>query len=240
MTEIKYIGKCLVVEKESEKILVVGDLHLGYGESIRKGGVFVPVDIFGEVINDLDAIFERVGKIDEVVLLGDVKHEFGRIMREEWREIGEAMNYLRRKAKKIIVIKGNHDPVINSIVKDLKNIELVDYYIKGETCFLHGDRDFPEIHEKGVRKWVMGHVHPAVVIEEEGGSKKEKYKCFLEGVHRGRKIIIVPSFFPLVEGSDPRYFSFGLVWDFKLENFNVKIIDGSSLDVLDFGKLKNL
>ena len=29
---IKYIGKCLLVVENSEKILVIGDLHLGFEE----------------------------------------------------------------------------------------------------------------------------------------------------------------------------------------------------------------
>jgi uncharacterized protein len=102
---------------------------------------------------------------------------------------------------------------------------------------VHGNRDFPEIHEKRVKVWVMGHAHPAVKLSD--GVKAEKYKCFLEGRFKGKKIIILPSFFPLVEGSDPREIYTGLAWNFKIEKFKVRAV-GESLEVLDFGELRKI
>jgi metallophosphoesterase superfamily enzyme len=69
--------------------------------------------------------------------------------------------------------------------------------------------------------------------------KEEKYKCFLEGKWRKRKIIIVPSFAEHREGSDPRDFSLNLAWDFDVERFRVWIIGGQE-EVLDFGVLGKL
>ena len=52
-------------------------------------------------------------------------------------------------------------------------------------------------------------------------------------------MLLVPSFFPLIAGTDAREFDLGFVWNFNLKNFDVKVV-GEKLQVLDFGKLKDL
>ncbi len=47
---------------------------------------------------------------------------------------------------------------------------------------------------------VAGHRHPAVVLGDR--YKTERYKCFLVGKYKKKKIIVLPSFFPFVEGSE--------------------------------------
>ena len=71
MTKINYIGKTLLIETEKKKILVIGDLHLGYEEALNKTGVFVSRKLFDEVIEEFDKIFEFIGnKYGEKELAG--------------------------------------------------------------------------------------------------------------------------------------------------------------------------
>jgi len=239
MTKIEYFGKSLLIDK---KIAVVGDLHLGFEQVMRDSGIFVLVDIVNEIKSDIENLFNEIGNVEKVVLLGDLKHEFGKISMDERKEIGEIMNLLRRKSKEIIVIKGNHDVITNYLIDELKNVEFVDYYLYGDKnkiAFVHGDKDFPEINDKDVKNWVMGHGHPAIVLEH--GPKKEKYKCFLEGKFKDKKIIVVPSFFSFNEGTDVLGgYSLGLAWDFDFNKFDIKIVQEDSLKILDFGKLKKI
>ncbi len=235
-TKIEYIGKCLLIEENRRKILVVGDLHLGYEEILNKTGVFVSRKIFEEIIKELDEVFLKIGQIDEVILLGDVKDDFGSIMKQEWKQVGDLVEYLGKKSERVIVVKGNHDKIIEPLLKN-KGVELKDYYVFEDFCFLHGDRDFPEIYDKNIKYWIIGHGHPAVKLSDN--TKVEKFKCYLEGDYKKKKIIIVPSFFEGNLGSDPRENDLGFVWKFNLDKFNVKII-GKNLEVLDFGKLGKL
>jgi len=74
MTEIEYIGKCLLVEiDEGKKILIVGDLHLGYEEALNKTGVFMSRKMFDEMINEFDQIFQRIKEIRRGVMLRIIK-----------------------------------------------------------------------------------------------------------------------------------------------------------------------
>jgi putative SbcD/Mre11-related phosphoesterase len=237
---MEFIGKCLLVEEKSKRILVVGDLHLGWEESLNRTGVFVSRKLFDEMIEYLDRVFYKTGRVDEVVLLGDVKHEFGTIMGQEWKDVKSLFDFLLEKCGKVVIVKGNHDVILEPIVRSYEKVELKDYYIEKSVCFMHGDKDFVEIYSKGIKTWVLGHGHPAVKLSEKVGAKVEKYKCFLVGNFKRREIVIVPSFFEGNLGSDPRENGLGLAWNFDLDKFNVKIVGEDGLEVLDFGKLGKL
>lgn len=230
---IEFVGKCLVVGGE---ILVIGDLHLGYVEALRRSGIHLPAKLFEVVEKDLLEILSRTGKMKKIILLGDVKHAIGSILGEERKDFRKLFNLLSQYSTEIVLIKGNHDVLLQPILEEY-SIKLVDFYTYDGIAFVHGNKDFPELHSKDVGLWVMGHAHPAVTLRE--GVKFETYKCFLSGKYKSKNIIIVPSFFPFVEGTDPRSREFNLPWEFNLNSFNVNIV-GEGLEVLEFGKLKTI
>ncbi len=231
--ELRHIGKCLLIEERGKKILVIGDLHLGMEGALRESGVFVKMNMLKEMFKELDGVFEKSGKVDEVVLLGDIKHYFGKILKEEWKEVLDLFSYLKEKCKKIIVIKGNHDVLIEPIAKKAK-IVVKKMYILGKYCFIHGDKNYEEIWDNKIEYIVIGHGHPAVKLRE--AAKTEKYKCFLEGKYGGKTFIMLPSFSEYSIGSDPRENEVITAWELPFEKFNVFVI-GEKLEALDFGKL---
>ncbi|MDO8508357.1 MAG: metallophosphoesterase [Nanoarchaeota archaeon] len=240
MDKVEYLGKCLCINANGKKLLIVGDLHLGYEEVLNEGGVFVTREMFKEMISYFDRVFERVGKVEYVILLGDVKHDFGRILRQEQNDLLMLFGYLEGKLNKggeIVIVKGNHDKIVEPIANSA-GVRVSDYFTIGEYCFIHGDRELVGILDDGIRFWIMGHGHPAIRLSD--GIKVEKYKCFLIGQYKGKEIIIVPSFLEYNEGSDPRENDLGMAWDFNYNRFNVKIVNSESLEVLDFGKLGKL
>lgn len=238
MSEIQYIGKCcLVTGADRSRTLVIGDLHFGYEEVLNRAGVYVSRQMFGEMMKDMEAIFSRVGSVERVVLLGDVKHDFGTIVRQEWKELRAFFTYLEKYCREIIVVQGNHDMLLGPVVRDIPRLTLTDFYLVDGICFAHGDVAFPRMNEGDITTWILGHGHPAILLRE--GVKQEKYKCFFVGMYTGKKVIIVPSFFSPTEGSDPRQNDLGMAWPFAYEKFQVKVV-GEDLDVLDFGKLGNL
>ncbi len=183
---------------------------------------------------------KRLG-VKEIVILGDLKHEFSQASSQEWKEVLDLLAYLKEKCGKIILIKGNHDNYLINIAKK-QGIKVVDYYIKKvgkeKICFLHGHRLFDRCLDKDIKSMIMGHMHPAVSIRKH--AKEEKYKCFLAGKWKNKEVVILPSFFPLVEGADVSISDTNLDkrFDFKLSGFEVYVPAG--LEVLNFGKLKGV
>ncbi len=226
---IEYVGKSILIDKE---VLVISDLHLGYGEVLRRNGVLVPTNYYTIILQEFETIFSHVGYVNEVVILGDLKHEIGHILRDERDEVRKLFVFLAERCNKITIVKGNHDVMLEYMVFNEKT-KIVDFYTWKGYVFIHGDRDFPEIYVKEIHTWLLGHLHPAVSLRE--GTKEEKYKCFLVGSYDKKKIIIMPSFFPVNEGTDPRDTGMDIPWRFAFRKFEVKIVEG--LFVLDFGLL---
>lgn len=232
---ISFLGKFLLIEEDEKKVLVVGDLHVGYERELNKGGIDVSGKLQEELISEFENVFTKTGKITMVVLLGDVKHYFGRNVREEWFGLRTIFTYLKKKSEKVIIIRGNHDTYLMPLASK-ENIEVKDIWKWRKYCFIHGDKDFEELYDKEVGVWIMGHVHPAIFLHE--GVKQEKYKCYLIGRYEGKEVIILPSFFSGIEGSDVRERVIPLPWKFNWGYFTVKVVE--KLRVLDFGLLKRI
>ena len=222
-------------------------MHIGYEESLNKKGILVPRQQFKQMAVELKEIFKGLEKkdnikIDEIVVLGDLKHEFGEISKQEGHETIEILDFFEKnlgKNGKIILVKGNHDTILEPIARK-KKIEIKDFYVLDGICFLHGDRIFPEALDKKIKMLVLGHRHPAVTLFDK--YKKEKYKCFLVGKWKRKRIIILPSFLPFIEGSDiigegcNRMF----VSEKELKKFFRVRVVGENGKVYDFGKLNGL
>ncbi len=141
------------------------------------------------------------------------------------------LDYLSSKCEEVIIIQGNHDPIIKPIAEK-KNIKVVGLLEVGDSLIVHGD----EIVETKLKRIIVGHEHPAITVVE--GSKREKYKCFLKGKFKGKEIIVVPSFNPLLEGTDVLQGKVLSPFLKKLEEFEVFIV--SEGEAFGFGKVKDL
>src|SRR3989344_5995417 len=222
-TEI--VGKALFFPEKG--ILAIADLHIGYEGMLNEKGVMVPRVQFKEMMDDLKKVLDEIeksnGKIKEVVILGDLKHDFKRISMQEWKDVSSILDFLKKHAEKIIIARG-------------RDIELKDFYIREDICFVHGHRMFAECLDRKIKTIVMGHRHPALVLKDK--TKSEGYKCFLSGKWKGRQVIIMPSFFPLVEGTDiSADFENKLAFNLNLKNFKVYAVGDK---VYGFGVLKRL
>mgnify|MGYP001574584138 CR=1 FL=1 len=78
-------------------------------------------------------------------------------------------------------------------------------------------------------------MHPAISIAKN--VKKEIYKCFLVGKYKDKEIVILPSFFPLIEGADVNIEDTNLAFKLNLRGFEVYVVGDK---VYDFGKLSKV
>ena len=195
----KPIGLGLFFEKE--KLLAITDLHLGYEEMLNKQGVFVPRTNFEAVKKRLRGMLKETGKLNIIVILGDLKHEFGTISKQEWREVIEMLQFLQRKCKKIVLLKGNHDKILGPLA-EWEGIQIQEeLYITGlGVLFLHGDKIPISENFKKAKTIVIGHEHPAVRLRD--AVKGEAFKCFLKGKFKGKNLIVLPSLNSISTGSN--------------------------------------
>ena len=227
---IKIVDLGLYIEKE--KVLIISDLQLGYEESMNRKGFFIPRTQLGLIKKRLEKIFEKISP-SIVIINGDLKHEFGTINKQEWDDSLSIIDYLQKKCGKVILIKGNHDLILGPIAKK-GNIDLVEYYVIGDICILHGHKIL--LNSLNHKVLIIGHEHPAISLKED--AKKEKYKCFLKGKYDNKILIVMPSFNMLNEGSDVLNESYlSPFLNDKINNFDVYIVEDK---IYKFGKIKNL
>lgn len=182
------------------KLLAVSDFHIGYEEALNKQGILIPRFQFQETVQRLEKILKSV-HAETIVICGDLKHEFGRISETEWRQTLKVLDLMNKYCKKIILLKGNHDTILEPI-STKRNLEIKEYYVAGGCLFLHGDK-LPEkygIQLKEIKAIIIGHEHPALGLKER--ARVERYKCFLKGSYKRKQLIVLPSFNLVVEGSD--------------------------------------
>ncbi len=244
-----FIGKTLFFPLE--KILAVGDLHLGYEEYLRTRGLDVPIRQFEEVAEELGKTMKYIkakyGRIEQVIFLGDVKHHFGYIASEK-EEIKKLLSFLLKagiEEKNVIFIRGNHE-------KNDKSGKFFDFYIAKDIAFVHGHREFPEIYAKEINLVVMGHLHPTVTLSDKMKIKREKYKCFLAGRYKKKDFVVLPSFISATEGvslnefADEMGYDMSIIPNSELGNFEAYAVSesgnaGSGKEgALNFGKLKDI
>lgn len=229
-------AKILDLALEVEDHLIITDLHLGYEEALNYQGIMIPKFQYPKIIKRMEEIHSR-SDCSHIIINGDLKHEFGKISRQEWKETLKFVDYLKERFQEIILIKGNHDPLTPIIAKKT-GLDVYPSYSTGNFLIMHGDMipsDWDKIQEENL---VIGHEHPSVGIRS--GERVEKIKCFLAGDFRGKKIIVMPSFNFITEGSDVLHekilspflkeTKWGEIEVFAVENF----------ENFYFGKIKDL
>jgi len=261
LPNIEIIGLALY----ADSTLIIADIHIGYEEVLNKQGVLVPRLQFEDIVKGIESIFKKLkkDKIERIIINGDLKHEFGAISEQEWRNTLKFLDLLAKHCKGIILIKGNHDTILGPIARK-RNVKVLDYYIidcnmnksnnelrindntlkikknqknnTSKALIIHGDG----IPEKKILDQVdtiiIGHEHPAISLKE--GPRIESYKCFLKGRFKGKNLIVQPSFNPIIEGTDIlRDKILSPFLKQNLDNFDVYVVED---EVYDFGKLRNL
>jgi hypothetical protein len=237
-----FLGKSIFFPTEG--ILAIGDLHLGFEYSLQQSGILVPEQQIKEIKEELKNIFEEIKKkklkLKKIVFIGDIKHSFS----YKWKEknyFNDLIKFLKEylPEKNIILIKGNHDTIDYSFGDKLK-----DYFIYKNLAFCHGHKLFPEVFKGKINTIIMGHLHPSIILSDKKDIKREKYKCFLVGKFKNKKIIILPSFLATIEGTtinslDYEYQDyFSIIPRKNLLNFNVFVV--GEKETYNFGKIKNL
>lgn len=222
-----------------ERVLIISDLHIGYEEALNKEGILVPRQQFKLTKALLERMLSSLPTKPEAIMInGDLKHEFGKISEQEWRETLKVLDILTSHAGKVVLVKGNHDTILEPIARK-REISIVDFYFpdkKKELCITHGHKIWKDKEFLKAKTIIIGNEHPSISIRE--GAKSELYKCFLVGKWRRKNLIVMPSLLPIIEGTDVRKEKLLSPYLHRpLKNFEVFIVGDK---VYRFGKLGDL
>ncbi|HTY52869.1 MAG TPA: metallophosphoesterase [Methanomicrobiales archaeon] len=155
-------GPALVVEN-TERVLVIADLHIGIESDLDLHGVHIPSQTRGRLDRVIACIEE--GKPALVLLLGDVKHSVPLTSRQEYREIPGLLQEIRSRAT-LKVVPGNHDGGIERFLQKGELLPMKGALIDG-VGYLHG-HTYPDPALLG-HLLVIGHHHPMVTLRDEVG-----------------------------------------------------------------------
>ncbi|WP_304065420.1 ligase-associated DNA damage response endonuclease PdeM [Pedobacter glucosidilyticus] len=159
------------------RTLLLADVHLGKGGHFRKSGIPIPKQLAQEDLATLSDLIDK-HQPETIIFLGDLFHsDFNQDWEwfQLWRELH--LNI------KLILVKGNHDILPDTLYKQL-DITVVKDYNLGFLLFLH---DLPK--EKSNKFILYGHLHPGITISGKG-KQKISLPCFYFKENEG----ILPAF----------------------------------------------
>ena len=155
-------GPALLV-KNTKKILVIADLHLGIESDLEFHGIHFRSRSRQRQQKAIACIEET--SPDLVLLLGDVKHSIPGTTRQEYHELPTLLGALRALAP-LRVMPGNHDIGIERFLHEGELLQKEGEIIDG-TGFMHG-HTYPSPALSG-HLIICGHHHPQVYLQDEVG-----------------------------------------------------------------------
>ncbi len=187
-----------------EKLLVIGDLHIGREQKLAEQGMFF--ENFGKTTGRRIAELYGMKKAKGAVLLGDVKDSITYPSKEEHDELLAFFYELRELH--VMIAMGNHDAHLKEIIdRSGYGIKTAREILIGRYAFMHGNA-LPS--EEAMRKGYMIIAHGHIAAEEHG----EKRKIFLvakigrgaesqyENFNKSIKLVVVPAFSSTIIGSE--------------------------------------
>lgn len=219
-----------------DNYLIISDIHIGYEGALNREGIMVPRFQYKKILERMNDIIQKYDP-KKVIVNGDLKHEFGRITRQEWQESKDFIEFLKTNFEEIILIKGNHDN-FTKFIAEKTGLEVYESYKLGGYVIMHGDKLPDEKTLNNSETIIIGHEHPCIGIRN--GERLEKIKCYLKGNYKGKNLIVMPSFNFVSEGSDILHEKTlsPLLKNVKTDKFGVYGVE--NFEVLYFGHIKNI
>lgn len=227
-----------------KRILVIGDIHIGFEDFFLDKKTNQKNNSIEKTINEIKKIILEIKKrkyiVEKIIFLGDICDSF-RSNKERKKDFLKLFNFLKNyfSEKNIIFIKGNHDFFDPTPKKNIKK-----YHIEKEILFIHGDKKISNIKQNKIKIIFSAHLHPFLYVEKNKNLKKGFYKCFLKGTYKNKKIIILPSFFELIEGTPLNEYDYFYIESFsflpKKDILDFEIFVFEKDKIFQLGKVKDL
>lgn len=228
------IGRKVMALKErallmpAEGLLAVADLHLGYEGLLQQKGVSIPRRQKSIMLEMFARVLDKHSP-ETILVNGDLKHNFSRNLDDEWMEVKDVLRFLTDRVK-LVVVRGNHDNYLSTILGDM-GIQLRKSYRAGGYTFTHGHWN---VKTKGAV--VIGHEHPAIKLRDSVGATVS-----LPAFVVGMDIIVLPAMSPLAIGVDvsSRPYLSPILNSKDIRDARVIGVDDKD-GLLDFGRVRRL
>lgn len=230
-----------------KRILIVADLHIGIEAELRESGINIPSQTEKMALHLLELCKEH--DIDDVVIVGDVKHNVPLTSRQEYYEIPGIFERLKEQVSEVHITKGNHDGKLENYLPKWVEIHGTKGFIHRNCGFFHG-HTWPSKEVMACKHVVIAHQHPTIQFVETLGERDSR-QCWvkakfieeaLEDLYpkSSPELIILPTFNDLLGGIalNTEDKLLGPIMTNNLvdmENSDIYLLDGAFL-----GKLKDL
>ncbi|UCD02782.1 MAG: metallophosphoesterase [Candidatus Aenigmatarchaeota archaeon] len=232
------------------KTLVIADLHLGVEYDFKKSGIKMPSQA-GKLTESLDQLVKET-KAQQLVVLGDIKHEVPGTSFQELREIPEFFRHFSDRME-VHVVLGNHDGGVERILPKSVNIRESVGFPAGEVYLSHG-HTWPDPTFLTCKHIIAGHRHPVFEFRDRMGYRfieqvwlrGDLDAATIEGKYKNvpgnlPEVILIPAFNPLIRGGHPlnkkeeesykRYMG-PLINSIKYDGARLYMLDGTYLGTL--------
>jgi len=159
----------LLLKTRKGRVLVVSDLHLGFEKNLASKGINLPTQST-RILHSLCKVIKRV-RADKIIIVGDIKHGVAKILPYEWIDIPQFFEQLLKEVKEILLIPGNHDAGLASLVPPEVNIApsrglLIED--KRKIYLMHG-HTWPSVEAFNSDIIIMGHQHLTLDLTDDSG-----------------------------------------------------------------------
>ena len=183
---VKLLPGLPAVYLKKHDAVVIADLHLGYEEAMARQGVFLPRLQMRKAERLARRAREFTGA-SVLIVAGDIKHEFGRLLRSEKLETARFLkSAFDAGYRRIIVVRGNHDNYISHVVESLGG-EFIEDLDLGEVLVTHGHKKLDPSSLPDIV--IIGHEHPSISVDV--GGMRARFPALLMAPLPGDRILIV-------------------------------------------------
>ena len=180
-------------------ILVIGDLHLGLEGSMTSKGSYVPKFQLEDIKDEIQHLQDET-EASRILVNGDLKNQYSTSYTEK-QELDEFLKFLQETFEEVILIKGNHDTILDNTAEKY-GLELREHYLEDKVLFTHGHMKMDNFKNFEFDTIVIGHEHPALALTDDVGVK-EKVACVLYGETKdGKNLIVLPAYSKISNGSE--------------------------------------
>jgi putative SbcD/Mre11-related phosphoesterase len=200
-------GEPALLLKGKHRTLIVADFHMGIEAELRELGINIP----SQTEKLADHLFQlcKEHEVDNVIIVGDVKHNVPLTSRQEYFEIPKIFENLKDNVSEVHITMGNHDGNLKNVLPKWVNVHGTKGFVFKKIGFFHG-HSWPDKEVMKAKQVVMAHEHPTIQFVETLGERDSR-QCwvkaqFIQDSLQDRypesnpELVIVPTFNPLCGG----------------------------------------